>query len=193
MRIYDCLVELGYFPYLESHIRIIFHQMDTFSTTIQTIIPNKTFTHMFLTRHTKSWSFFWCINIYPLWRFRIRKCIILILGDIRRNLISEPLLALKLVLHIKSTLSINTFIRPCLLSFLILLPHTTNFILLSMNHETIKIHVDMKRGCTNSFLRFLEMPITKWLISSLSVATKDEAYLDNLMNFMEYSLTQILL
>ena len=121
--------------------------MSTLATTINTISPNETFTHMFHTTLTTSWSPFWWINIYLLLRFRIKKSIIEILGEIIRNLILKPLLELWLFLNIKPILRGTTFKIPCLLSFPIRLPRTTILNLLIMNHQPRKIHIIMMHGC----------------------------------------------
>ena len=94
---------------LNSHIRTFFHHMDTLSTTIPTISPNKTFTHMFLNTLTTRWSLFWWINISPSLRVRTRTSIIAIDGKIRRNLVWKPLLELRLVLYIKHTFRRTNF------------------------------------------------------------------------------------
>ena len=100
-----------------SHIRTIFYHMDTLATTISTISPYKTFTHMFLTTVTTSWSLFWWINIYPNLRFRIITSIIAIRVETRRNLILKPLLKIRLVLNITPTLRRTTLKLLCPLSF----------------------------------------------------------------------------
>ena len=91
-------------------------------------------------------------------------------------------------MDLKLTLRSTSIMGPCRLELPILHLDPTLFDLLSMNHQMTKVHVVMK----NFSPKILHMiightPITKQLISSLELDTKEEAYMDNLMNFKEYS------